>query len=57
VKTRLVESLGVSVESSGKANLCSLIEGFGEYDPRVFSILEVSMDYGTETSYIKYIVS
>lgn len=57
VKNRLVENLGVTAESSKTSNLCSLIDGFGEYDPRAFSILEVSMEYGTETNYIKFIVS
>jgi hypothetical protein len=57
VKNRLVENLGVTAESSKTSNLCSLIDGFGEYDPRAFSILEVSMEYGTETNYINFIVS
>lgn len=57
LKNRLVENLGVSSETSRNSNLCSLIDGFGEYDPRVFSILEVSMDYGTETDTIKYCLS
>lgn len=46
VRNRLVENLGVTAESSKTSNLCSLIDGFGEYDPRAFSILEVSTEYG-----------
>lgn len=44
VKNRLVENLGVSMETSRSSKLCSLMDGFGEYDPRAFSILEVSME-------------
>jgi len=44
LKNRLAENLGVSAETSRGSNLCSLMEGFGEYDPRAFSILEVSME-------------
>ncbi|GAU49999.1 hypothetical protein TSUD_91170 [Trifolium subterraneum] len=50
VKNKLVENLGVSVESSRMGNLCSLIDGFGEYDPRVFSILEEAASYGVVPS-------
>ncbi|CAJ2679490.1 unnamed protein product [Trifolium pratense] len=50
VKNRLVENLGVSVENSRMENLCSLIDGFGEYDPRVFSILEEAASYGVVPS-------
>lgn len=39
LKKRIVENLGVISDTS---NLCSLIDGFGEYDPRAFSLLEVS---------------
>lgn len=42
LKNRLIENLGVSAENSRSSNLCSLIDGFGEYDPRAFSLLEVS---------------
>lgn len=44
VKNKLIENLGVSAETSRSSNLCSLIDGFGEYDPRAFSIIEVSME-------------
>ncbi|XP_014493883.1 pentatricopeptide repeat-containing protein MRL1, chloroplastic [Vigna radiata var. radiata] len=46
LKNRLVENLGVSADTSRGSNLCSLIDGFGEYDPRAFSILEESASYG-----------
>lgn len=41
LRNRLIESLGVSIDISKSSNLCSLIDGFGEYDPRAFSLLEV----------------
>lgn len=41
LKNRLIENLGVSAETSKGSNLCSLLDGFGEYDPRAFSLLEV----------------
>ena len=44
VKNRLVENLGVSAGTSRNSNLYSLVDGFGEYDPCAFSILEVSME-------------
>ncbi|XP_058730147.1 pentatricopeptide repeat-containing protein MRL1, chloroplastic-like [Vicia villosa] len=50
MRSRLVENLGVSAESSQNSNLCSLIDGFGEYDPRVFSILEEVASYGVVPS-------
>ncbi|RDX65611.1 Pentatricopeptide repeat-containing protein MRL1, chloroplastic, partial [Mucuna pruriens] len=50
VKNRLVENLGVSAETSRSSNLCSLMDGFGEYDPRAFSILEESASHGVVPS-------
>lgn len=41
-KKRVIENLGVTADSSRPSKLCSLIDGFGEYDPRAFSLLEVS---------------
>lgn len=41
LKERLIENLGLTVETSKGSNLCSLIDGFGEYDPHAFSLLEV----------------
>lgn len=42
LRIRLIEDLGVSAETSNYSNLSSLINGFGEYDPRALSLLEVS---------------
>ena len=42
LKSRLVENLEVIADSSRYSSLSSLIDGFGEYDPRAFSLLEVS---------------
>ncbi|CAJ1933699.1 unnamed protein product [Sphenostylis stenocarpa] len=50
LKNRLAENLGVSAEPSRSSNLCSLMDGFGEYDPRAFSILEESASYGVVPS-------
>ncbi|TKY67647.1 Pentatricopeptide repeat-containing protein MRL1 [Spatholobus suberectus] len=50
VKNRLVENLGVSAETSRSSNLCSLMDGFGEYDPRAFSILEEAASHGVVPS-------
>ena len=41
VRNRLIENLGYNSGPSKGANLCSLINGFGEYDPRAFSLVEV----------------
>ncbi|KAM3743318.1 hypothetical protein ACB098_07G135700 [Castanea mollissima] len=46
LKNRLIENLGVSVNISGCSNLCSLIDGFGEYDPRAFSLIEEAASLG-----------
>ncbi|KAK9070890.1 hypothetical protein SSX86_009458 [Deinandra increscens subsp. villosa] len=46
IKTRLIENLGVITETSKVSNLCSLIDGFGEYDPRAFSLLEEAASLG-----------
>ncbi|CAH1423372.1 unnamed protein product [Lactuca virosa] len=47
LKTRLIENLGVIADDTSKAsNLCSLIDGFGEYDPRAFSLLEEAASLG-----------
>lgn len=50
VKNRLVENLRVSAETSRRSSLYSLIDGFGEYDPRAFSILEESASHGVVPS-------
>ncbi|KAF7810816.1 pentatricopeptide repeat-containing protein MRL1, chloroplastic [Senna tora] len=46
LKNRLIENLGVSAETSRSSNLCSLVDGFGEYDPRAFSLLEEAASLG-----------
>lgn len=46
LKNSLIENLGVSAETSKSSNLCSLIDGFGEYDPRAFSLLEEAASLG-----------
>ncbi|KAJ4716706.1 putative Pentatricopeptide repeat-containing protein [Melia azedarach] len=45
-RDRLVENLGVSTDSARRSNLCSLIDGFGEYDPRAFSLLQEAASLG-----------
>jgi len=42
LKKRLTETLGINTVKSRDANLLPLIDGFGEYDPRAFSLFEVS---------------
>ncbi|KAA0045685.1 pentatricopeptide repeat-containing protein MRL1 [Cucumis melo var. makuwa] len=49
LKSRLIENIGVSADSSRSSNLCSLIDGFGEYDPRAFSLLEEAASLGVAT--------
>ncbi|CAK7329569.1 unnamed protein product [Dovyalis caffra] len=47
LKNRLIENLGVSTAVSSKcSNICSLVDGFGEYDPRAFSLLEEAASLG-----------
>uniref|UniRef100_A0A6M2FD78 PROP1-like PPR domain-containing protein n=1 Tax=Populus davidiana TaxID=266767 RepID=A0A6M2FD78_9ROSI len=46
LKNRLVENLGVTAVSPRYSNLCSLVDGFGEYDPRAFSLLEEAASLG-----------
>ncbi|XP_006359636.1 pentatricopeptide repeat-containing protein MRL1, chloroplastic isoform X1 [Solanum tuberosum] len=46
LKERLIENLGLTVETSKGSNLCSLIDGFGEYDPRACSLLEEAASLG-----------
>ncbi|GAB2267625.1 hypothetical protein Dimus_002606 [Dionaea muscipula] len=46
LKERLTETLGVDIEASTSVNICSLVEGFGEYDPRAFSLLEEAASLG-----------
>ncbi|KAL3515069.1 hypothetical protein ACH5RR_021971 [Cinchona calisaya] len=46
LKNRLVENLGVSIDTSKTSKLCSMVDGFGEYDPRAFSLLEEAASLG-----------
>ncbi|KAG8644008.1 hypothetical protein MANES_11G088413v8 [Manihot esculenta] len=46
LKAKLVENVGVTTDSSKFSNLCSLLDGFGEYDPRAFSLLEEAASLG-----------
>ncbi|XP_057963761.1 pentatricopeptide repeat-containing protein MRL1, chloroplastic [Malania oleifera] len=46
LRNRLIENLGVNTNTSKYSNLCSLIDGFGEYDPRAFSLLEEAASLG-----------
>ncbi|XP_050363118.1 pentatricopeptide repeat-containing protein MRL1, chloroplastic [Argentina anserina] len=45
-KKRVIENLGVTAVTSKSSKLCSLIDGFGEYDPRAFSLLEEAASLG-----------
>ncbi|KAF8013579.1 hypothetical protein BT93_I1432 [Corymbia citriodora subsp. variegata] len=40
LKSKIIENLVVNADTSRYSNLCSLVEGFAEYDPRAFSLLE-----------------
>ncbi|XP_042507893.1 pentatricopeptide repeat-containing protein MRL1, chloroplastic isoform X2 [Macadamia integrifolia] len=46
LRERLVENLGVGTDSSRCSNIYSLIDGFGEYDPRSFSLFEEAASLG-----------
>ncbi|WCJ39781.1 Pentatricopeptide repeat (PPR) superfamily protein [Euphorbia peplus] len=50
LRKRLVENLSVTADSSKFSNLCCLLDGFGEYDPRAFSLLEEAASLGTVPS-------
>lgn len=41
LKSKIIDNLGVTADPTKFSNLFSLVEGFGEYDPRAFSLLEV----------------
>lgn len=40
-RNRFVETLGLTIDNPKTSKLVSLLDGFGEYDSRSFSILEV----------------
>ncbi|XP_010255161.1 PREDICTED: pentatricopeptide repeat-containing protein MRL1, chloroplastic isoform X2 [Nelumbo nucifera] len=46
LRERLVENLGVNTSSSKHSSIYSLIDGFGEYDSRSFSLLEEAASLG-----------
>nr|GME19796.1 pentatricopeptide repeat-containing protein MRL1, chloroplastic isoform X1 [Ipomoea batatas] len=46
LKEQLVENLVFTVDASKGSNLCSLVDGFGEYDPRAFQLLEEAASLG-----------
>ncbi|XP_039006352.1 pentatricopeptide repeat-containing protein MRL1, chloroplastic-like isoform X1 [Hibiscus syriacus] len=46
VRSRLVENLEVTADPSRYSSLGSLIDGFGEYDPRAFSVLKEAASFG-----------
>ncbi|KAH7518493.1 pentatricopeptide repeat-containing protein MRL1, chloroplastic [Ziziphus jujuba] len=46
LKNRLIENMGVSADTSRPSKLYSLIDGFCEYDPRAFSLLEEAASIG-----------
>ncbi|CAH9125090.1 unnamed protein product [Cuscuta epithymum] len=45
-KARLVEDHVFTFDDSKSSNLCSLIDGFGEYDPRAFQLIEEASSLG-----------
>lgn len=45
VRNRLIENLGVHTGISEGANIYSFINGFGEFDPRAISLVEVSKQF------------
>ncbi|CAM8971782.1 unnamed protein product [Rhodiola kirilowii] len=46
LRNRLIENLGVTSETLKPSKLCSLLDGFGEYDPRAFSLFEEAASLG-----------
>ncbi|KAL2512379.1 Pentatricopeptide repeat-containing protein MRL1 [Abeliophyllum distichum] len=46
LRNRLVENFEFSTDNSKGSNLYSLIDGFGEYDPRAISLLEEAASLG-----------
>ncbi|KAK9136447.1 hypothetical protein Syun_015777 [Stephania yunnanensis] len=46
VRARFIANLGVMADASRCSNICSLLDGFGEYDPRSFSLLEEAASLG-----------
>ncbi|KAK9108735.1 hypothetical protein Sjap_016795 [Stephania japonica] len=46
LRARFIANLGVMADASRCSNICSLLDGFGEYDPRSFSLLEEAASLG-----------
>lgn len=46
LRDKFIENLGISFDSLRYRNICSLLDGFGEYDTRCFSILEEAASLG-----------
>ncbi|KAF3327099.1 pentatricopeptide repeat-containing protein MRL1 [Carex littledalei] len=46
LRNKLIESLGLQFDVSNGPNVSSLLEGFGEYDPRSFHLLEEAAAIG-----------
>lgn len=44
LRNRFVENLGIYIDASRCSNICVLLDGFGEYDTRSFSVLEVNSE-------------
>lgn len=52
LRKTFIENLGIGFDASRSSNVSSLLDGFGEYDIRSFSILEVR----TTAAAAKYLV-
>ncbi|KFK30116.1 hypothetical protein AALP_AA7G218900 [Arabis alpina] len=46
LRDRLVSNLGINMSSQKQHNIIPLVDGFGEYDPRAFSLLEEATSLG-----------
>ncbi|XP_031475638.1 pentatricopeptide repeat-containing protein MRL1, chloroplastic isoform X1 [Nymphaea colorata] len=46
LRNRILESVELGSDVSKHSSLCSLLDGFGEYDPRSFSLLEEAASLG-----------
>lgn len=45
IRKSLIDNLGYDIGTSKGSNFCSLIDGFGEYDPRALSLVEVCLTF------------
>lgn len=46
LRDRFIENLGINFDTSRCSNISSLLDGFGEYDTRCFSVLEEAVSLG-----------